>query len=255
MIPKKKQILPLITILLALTLASLKFASQEFSYSEHVDLNSLNRLKADINFQAGSLYISSHNSSIAEFKSVYTRKSFKAEIELDSKKEHLIIHQPEENNLNMKEGDKNDWRIKLPKALPADLKLKLGTGEGIIDLSNSKISTMELDAGAGKFELNLANTSLSNLNVNAGVGSLIIDLSGKRNKNLKGTINGGIGEIKLVFPSMSGVRVKVHGLGDIDKGNLIKQNGYYVNQLYGKASNNIDVSVNGGLGKIELRLK
>ena len=114
---------------------------------------------------------------------------------------------------------------------------------------------MDLDAGAGEFDLNLANTSLANLNVNAGVGALTIDLSGKQGANLKADINGGIGSIELVLPRNTGVRVKVNGLGSIEMNDLKKKNGYYINELYGKTSNNIEVSVKGGLGSIELRLK
>ncbi|MDB5013128.1 MAG: hypothetical protein JWQ25_1330, partial [Daejeonella sp.] len=117
------------------------------------------------------------------------------------------------------------------------------------------ITRMSFEAGAGNFEINLANTLISNLNVNAGVGSISINLSGKHSDKLKATINGGIGEVKLVFPKDAGVRVKVHGLGSIKKGGFKKQDGYYINDFYEKAVDQIDATVNGGLGEIDLSLK
>ena len=245
-----------LNLLIGLALVALSFiAAEEFSFSQNTDLASLKKLQADIDISAGTIHMSSHNSAIAEFKSVYTKKDFKAEVTLDSKKEHLSIRQRQANNINMKNGDKNDWWIKLPKNLETDLKLKLGAGEGIIDLSDSKITKMSFEAGAGNFELNLTNTPLSNLNVNAGVGSMTINLSGKHNNNMKASINGGIGEIKLVFPKDAGVRVKVNGLGSINKGGFKKQDGYYINEFYNNATDQIVATVNGGLGEIDLSLK
>jgi hypothetical protein len=243
-------------LLIGLAFVGLSFIpKEEFTFSQNTDLTSIKKLRADIDISAGTIHMSSHNSSIAEFKSVYTKKNYKAEVKLDLKNERLRIHQPQMKNVNMKEGDKNDWQIKIPKNLDTDLTLKLGAGEGFIDLSNSKINRMDFEAGAGNFELNLANTPITNLVVNAGVGALIINLSGKHNGNLKASINGGIGEIKLVFPRDAGVRVKINGLGSIKKGGFKKQDGYYINEFYRKAADQIDVSVNGGLGEIDLSLK
>lgn len=252
---KLTKALPILLVVSALTLTSTDFAIEEFSYSKNVELKSLKKIQADIHMNAGTLNLSTHSSSFAGFKSTYTKENWKADINLDPKGDRLSIYQPEEENYNMKDKDRNDWVLKLPENLAMELNLKMGAGKGIIDLSGSKVTKMNLDAGAGEFDLKLANTSLSNLNVNAGVGALTIDMSGKQGTNLKADINGGIGSIELVLPRNTGVRVKVNGLGSIEKNDLKKKNGYYINELYGKTSNNIEVSVKGGLGSIELRLK
>jgi hypothetical protein len=51
------------------------------------------------------------------------------------------------------------------------------------------------------------------------------------------------------------VRVKVNGLGGVDNGGLKKKGGYYVNEAYGKTPHSLDITVNGGLGNLQLALE
>jgi hypothetical protein len=117
------------------------------------------------------------------------------------------------------------------------------------------VSKLDLEAGGGSFQLDLANSSITDLNVQLGAGGLDIDLSGKHNKDIKAKINLGAGGLKLVLPSTSGIRIKVGGLAMVSKGGLKKQSGYYVNRLYGKAANNIDMEVTNGVGGVELEMR
>lgn len=242
-------------LIFAATLTSYKLAVEEYSHSETIALKNTKNLKADFKINAGTFHLTTHSESSASFKSTYTNSKWKPEVQVDAQSGKLKIHQAEEKNFNMEDEDKNDWSIKIPKMLNTDLLVRMGAGEGIMDLSGSKLNTMELRAGAGNFDLNLANTSLSILKVGAGVGAISVDLSGNQNKNLSATIDGGIGAIKLVLPKNVGVRVKVSGLGSIDKNDLMKKNGYYVNDQYGKSASQIDVEVSGGLGSLEMILQ
>lgn len=241
-------------MMVVLTMA-FKSAGEEYSYSQSIELKNIKVINANIRFNAGTLNLSNHNQPVAELKSIYTKTNWRPVFNLDKQSGNLSIQQPVAKNINMKEEDKNDWKIKLPKNLETNLHLKMRAGEGTIDLNGSKLNKMEVEAGAGKFDLNLANTSLSNLEVSGGVGALTIDLSGSRENNLDANIKGGIGEIKLILPRQTGVRVKVFGLGSIDRNDLKKQDGYYVNEHYGKTSKNVEVNVKGGLGSLDLIIK
>jgi hypothetical protein len=244
----------ILIMLLAITMA-FKSAREEYSYSQTVDTKNLKKIKAEIKFNAGLLQLTSHNQNMAEFNSIYTKINWKPDFKMDQESGRLSIHQPDEKNINMRDEDKNEWKIRIPKNLPTDLHLKMGAGEGTIDLNGSRLNILEVEAGAGKFDLNLANTSLSKLEVSTGVGALSIDLSGSKENDLTANIKGGIGEIKLVLPQKTGVRVKVNGLGSIERNDLKKQDGFYVNDLFGKTSKTVEVNIKGGLGSLEIVLQ
>ena len=246
---------PFLLLLLAVAIAAFKPVIEEFYYSQNVDLKNVKRLKADIKMNAGQLNLSTHTKPSAALKATFTKTSWKPELKMDQESGSLSIRQPDEKESNMENKDKNEWQIILPKDLSTDLKILMGAGEGKINLSGSSLSQVEVEFGAGEFGLNLANSSLSFLDINAGVGSLDIDLSGRQDKNLKANINGGVGNINLILPRQAGVRVKVTGLGGVDRNDFKKKDGYYINDLYGRTSNNIEVTIQGGLGSVELDMK
>ena len=155
----------------------------------------------------------------------------------------------------MQDKERNDWTIKLPQTLPTNLKLRMGAGQGTVDLHGAKLNRLEMEAGAGDFKVNLANTSIANLNVSAGVGALTLNLTGSRTRDLKANINGGIGDLTLVLPRKVGVRVKVSGLGGVESASLRKQGGYYVNEAYGKTNQSLDITVSAGMGNIKMELE
>lgn len=252
---KLKGITPFLFLVLAVAIASFKPVVEEFYYSQDVELKDVKRLKADIKMNAGQLNLSTHTQSRAALKATFTKTSWKPSVKMDPQNGHLSIHQPSEKDTNMKDDDKNEWQIKIPKDLSTDLKIQMGAGEGKVDLSGSSLGRVDVEFGAGDFALNLSNSSLSSLDVKAGVGALAIDLSGRQDKNLKAKIDGGVGSINLVLPRQVGVRVKVNGLGGLDRNDFKKQDGYYVNDNYGKTNNNIEVTINGGLGSVDLDMK
>lgn len=226
------------------------------SSRESLNLKHLKTVQAEILMSAGTLKLSTHDAATADLNFLYSRAIWKPEINLDqqSKQAMLSIRQPEGKNFNMKENERNDWHITLPNKLEGDLKIRIGAGEGTVDLQGAKVQRLELIAGAGDFNVNLANTALSHLDISAGVGSLSLDLSGKRSNNLTADINGGIGDLNLLLPARTGVRVKINGLGSVDNAGFTKQDGYYVNEAYGKTDYSVDITVNGGLGSVALAL-
>lgn len=242
---------------LVVTLTSSQIATAQHTSSQSLDLKNVKSLQAEIQINAGTLKLTAQNEAKADTRFIYTKESWKPQVKYAGEpgQGQLTIKQPEEKNTNMRDKDRNDWDITLPQGMATNLKLRMGAGESNIDLRGAKINRVEMEAGAGEFNLNLANTSVSDLEVNAGVGEINLDLSGNRNTNLKASINGGIGSLNLVLPRKTGVRVKVNGLGSLDTNELKKQGGYYVNEAYGKTSHSLEITINGGLGNVELALE
>ena len=241
---------------LALVLFSLQPVLGQYTTTESMDLKELRSLRADIVFNAGTIKLSTHDQADADLHFFYSRDAWKPDILLDQQTASgkLSIRQPKQEMLNMLSDEENEWNIKLPRKLPGDLKVRMGAGEGRFDLEGAKLNRFELLAGAGDYDVNLADTDVSELEISAGVGSLSLDLTGRRRTNLVANINGGIGDLKLLLPADTGVRIKVNGLGSIDRSGFSKQDGYYVNEAYGKTKYSLDITVNGGLGSVEMAL-
>ncbi len=127
----------------------------------------------------------------------------------------------------------NTWKLKLTNQAPLDL---------------------QVDIGAGQANLNLAKVDLTRLELNIGAGQANVDLTGERAKDLEATIHGGVGEAIVRLPKDIGVTATVHGgLGSIDVHGLKEEDGKYVNSVYGKSPNTINLTVEGGIGHIRLQ--
>jgi hypothetical protein len=225
--------------------------------SQSADLKGLKSLSASIRISAGTLKLTAGDAPAAESRFTYSREAWKPRVSFsrDGGQGTLAIEQPDEKNMNMSDGERNDWEVKLSRGVPTDLALRMGAGQGTVDLRGAKLRRLAMQAGAGEFNVNLANTSVAHLEVDAGVGELTVNLTGERTANLRATLNGGIGDLNLVLPRKTGVRVKVSGLGGLNSTGFKKQGDYYVNDAYGKTTYSLDLSVSGGLGDLELTLE
>ena len=225
------------------------------SIKQTIDLKNIKTLQAELQINAGTFKLTTQEEPKMDASFTYTQPNWKPVIKFTAANGTLSIKQPEEKNTNMQDKDRNDWNIKLARAVPTNLKFRMGAGEGTIDLSQAKLNRLEIEAGAGEFNVNLANTSIPSLKVSAGVGSLTINLTGNRTQNLDADISGGIGDLNLVLPRKVGVRVKASGLGSIESGSLRKQGGYYINDAYGKTTSSLNINVSAGLGSIKIELE
>ena len=97
---------------------------------------------------------------------------------------------------------------------------------------------------------------MSSLDVNIGAGHLTLDLTGPRKTNLNVVIHGGVGAASIRLPKDVGVRVHASGgIGAVDSHGLTRDGDDYVNAVVGKTPATIDVSIEGGVGAINLRLE
>ena len=128
---------------------------------------------------------------------------------------------------------RNSWEVRLRDGLPIKLRVDLGAGES---------------------DLDLRRVNLEQLDIDMGVGEMTLDLRGPWTKDCKVTIDGGVGSGRIYLPTDIGVRVHIDGgLGSIHADGLVKNEGYYVNDVYGRAPVTLDVRIDAGIGSIELR--
>lgn len=127
----------------------------------------------------------------------------------------------------------NTWDLRVSNAVPLELKVDMGAGRGDFRLANVDLTRMELNIGAGEVE---------------------VDLTGERAKDLQVEIHGGVGRATVKLPKNVGVVATAHGgLGSINVHGLKKEDGRYVNALYGKSPQTVQLTVEGGIGEIQLQ--
>lgn len=130
---------------------------------------------------------------------------------------------------------RNEWDLRLNKAIPLDLKVNLGAGESRLDLRGLDLSSLDIDTGVGEMRL---------------------DLRGPHQKGFRVKIDGGVGSGTLYLPSDVGVRVRVDGgIGSVNARGLSKDHHVYTNGAYGKSGVTIDIEIEAGIGSLDLRVE
>lgn len=143
----------------------------------------------------------------------------------------INITQPNDSHIRMINSH-NQWDLRFTDQVPLDLDVTLGAGDARLD-------TRGMD--------------LRNLFVNIGTGALGLNLTGPRTHNLNATVKGGIGSATIELPSDVGVTVHASGgIGTVVTHGLTEHDHDYVNSAFGKTPATINVTIEGGIGKIEL---
>lgn len=129
-------------------------------------------------------------------------------------------------------NEENRWELKFADDTPMELSLKMGAGQG---------------------DLHMQGIQLTRLQVEMGAGELNIDLTGPWKKDLTGTIHGGVGEATIRLPKDVGVMVRASGgIGSVDASGLHESGDEYTNDAYGKSPITIHLTIEGGIGQINL---
>jgi hypothetical protein len=145
---------------------------------------------------------------------------------------NLVVEQKPTGRPTMRQG-RCEWVVRLNHDLPTDLNVKFG---------------------AGNADLKLGGLALERLRVESGVGELSLDLSGEWKRSLQAFIKAGIGATFLLLPQDAGVRLRsTVGLGSIQPHGLTKSGEAYTNALYDRSPVTLDITIEGGIGKINIR--
>src|SRR5271154_2509046 len=146
----------------------------------------------------------------------------------------LSITQDNEHHLHIAIS-RNEWQLRFADNVPMDMNVQIG---------------------AGSSNLRLQGLAVKNLDVQAGVGEINLDLTGARKSDLHVDIHGGVGTAVIHLPKDVGVRVHASGgIGDVSQHGLTREGDDYVNAALGKTPATIDLTIEGGIGSVSLRLQ
>lgn len=142
----------------------------------------------------------------------------------------LTVEEPSANGpLNQKD---KAWDLRFTDAVPLDLKVRFGAGEGSLDLGSLDLRNLDVEIGAGRMDVDLRGTP-------------------KRDYGVR--IRGGVGEATVRLPRDAGIYAEASGgLGQINVRGLHRENGYWVNDAYRSTAPKIRVDVHGGIGQINI---
>jgi hypothetical protein len=128
------------------------------------------------------------------------------------------------------EADK-DWELSLNDNIDLDLSLDTGVGVSVIDVSELKINNLRVDSGVGETTVYLPGSGQYTVSIDAGVGS-----------------------VKVYIPSDIAVRLDLDtGLGENSvSGGFYLDNGFYYTEGFENAENYVEISIDGGIGEIDV---
>lgn len=203
--------------------------------SKTVEAGGAEAVEVDVKMGAGELRISGGAQALmeAEFTHRTRRQPPEVDYRVTGRKGFLTVRQRRGGGVFVG-SSRNEWDIRLNSGIPADLRINLGAGES---------------------RLELAEVDLRSLTVDMGVGEMRLDLRGKHERDLEVSIDGGIGSGTIYLPREVGVRVHVDGgIGSVAAHGFDKNGHVYTNDAYGKSPVTIDISIDAGIGSIDLRL-
>jgi hypothetical protein len=202
------------------------------SYSQSVDLKGAKSVQVQIEVGAGELVMRGGAAQLLDADFRYRSHDGKPEVQYDVSGTRGTLHVRQPSHHTIGNNDKNHWDLRLNEDVPMDVSVKMGAGDG---------------------RLELGNTALHSLDVEVGVGEMKVDLTGHPHGDIDVRIHGGVGEATVRLPRRARLDIEAHGgIGDISARGLTKRGDRWVNEPTGETDATIHVSVNGGIGQINL---
>jgi N-terminal domain of toast_rack, DUF2154 len=203
--------------------------------SQSVDLGEAASVRVEILMGAGELAVSGGAEELMQADFAYNVAELKPEVTYGN--DTLTVRQPEGIGLPVLqniEDFQNEWGLRLNDEVPMDL---------------------TVDMGAGSTALQLGGLSLTQLEVTLGACDGTIDLTGDWVQDLDVTIDVGAANINVLLPSDVGVRVEVNaGPTAIQTSGLTQEGSVYVNAAYGVSGVTLHVSLDTGIGQVNLEV-
>lgn len=136
--------------------------------------------------------------------------------------------------LDTPQSGKQEWTVSVNPSLTTKLNLSGG------------VATLNLDAGRLYVEDLVLSAGVVNMELNLG-------LSGKETDIL---VTGGVGNVTVTVPPAVGIRIDVGGglmSRDFSRHGLVKSGGVWVTPDYDNATTKLNLTVNCGVGKVDLK--
>ena len=200
--------------------------------TQSVELQGAKTVSADLEMPAGNLKLSGGSAKLLDANFRYRNSEGKPQVDYNVSGDHgqLSIIQ-NEKRLHIGTTH-NDWNLQFANNVPLDLNLQMGAGHSDLQLRELDVTHLEVKIGAGEMQL---------------------DLSGPRKSSLDADIQGGVGSATIYLPKDVGVRVHASGgIGSVNAHGMTKDDDDYVNSAYGKTPATITLTIQGGVGSIDL---
>jgi hypothetical protein len=207
--------------------------------SRHVNLDGATSATVLVRMDAGELDIAGGASGMLDADFTYNVEKWEPDLDwkVAGDEGRLEINQSGSSRLNLFDIDdvRNEWNLNLNDEIPTRLDVELGAGDA---------------------SLRLGSLALTELDVETGAGDTTINLSGDWNNDLDATIDAGAGRVKLIIPADTGVRIETDtGLVDVDNTGLNKDGDVYTNDAYGTSDATLTITLDAGVGKVELEVE
>jgi hypothetical protein len=202
-----------------------------------VDLGAASAVNVKINMNQGIIKVNGDAQKLMEGTFDYNVAEWHPEVSynVDSNQGTLVIDQPDIGGTTFAKNVKNTWDLHLNNSVPIEL---------------------DIQVGAGVNDLNLSGLQLTRLNVQTGAGENRVDLSGSWTHDVIGTFEGGIGGLKIMLPRDVGVHIDLTGRASkVKTSGLTKDGNAYINQAYGKSPQILQLSIQSGIGEVDLQVE
>lgn len=205
--------------------------------TQSVALGDAGSVVTNVNFGIGKLDISGGATDLMDATFNYNVAAWKPNVSYsvnaNSNEGTLLVESPSQGPINTGPNVRYDWDLRFKNDVPMTMKVNVGIGQG---------------------NLRFAGLNLSRLEVDNGMGDTTVDLTGVNvQKSANVLINGGVGQVTIILPSDTGVRVTADGgLGNVNASGLTVNGNTYTNSTYGTAPSTINIDVKTGIGNIQL---
>jgi N-terminal domain of toast_rack, DUF2154/Domain of unknown function (DUF5668) len=199
-----------------------------------VDLQGAKTVRGVINMSAGDLTVSGDSSHLLDASFDYRVSDGVPQVEYRVSGDHgdLTIDESDVGTRLFTGGNHTAWNLHFGDQAPLDLEINMGAGEGKLRLRDVPVTRLDLSLGAGRVEA---------------------DLTGNRKDDLLAEIKGGVGEAIIRLPHSVGVIVNASGgIGSVDAHGLKHDGDTYTNDAYGHTPSTVHLTVQGGIGHIQL---
>ena len=188
----------------------------------------------------------------------------------------------DEGNWGLPSGDvrdiRNEWDLDFSPAIPLEIDLRIGAGQGAMDFTGLQLTNLDIDMGAGDFEVRfdepnavqmgrltldagasrlvvtgVGNAGPDHMTVQGGAGDITLDFAGNWRGPADVSVTAGIGALTLRLPNDVGVEVEIEGgLSNVEAGDFEKRGGTYVNGAFDTAETKLHIEVKVGIGNVRL---
>ncbi len=212
------------------------FTYDLISSKKQISVKQAEVVDVDISFARGIFHLTGGADQLMEAEFQYTENFHAPQVSYreNASKGTLLLNQETPTNwIKWGAKDKNEWTVRLNNGQPLHLDMKAGVGINHFQLGNLNLHSLKLDAGVGETE---------------------VDLRGEWQRSFHAEMEAGVGKLRLLLPTTeTGVRVKViRGIGDVSTTGLDRNGDYYQNITYETAKEKIDITIELGIGEVEL---